>query len=109
MERATSNAKETSAREVSNVRGPKTAPKESPILLLFDFDLRHRSARMASICSGAMTVLGRIPLVSHFGLGGAAYGMLVSATTYAVNRALSSFLVLYRRPVEQYANPELWT
>jgi O-antigen/teichoic acid export membrane protein len=37
----------------------------------------------AYVCSGAATVFGGIPLVIHFGLQGAVYGMLLSAVTYS--------------------------
>ncbi len=37
----------------------------------------------AYICSGAVTLLAGVPLVAHFGLHGAAYGMLLSGATYA--------------------------
>jgi len=35
------------------------------------------------VCSGAATFLGGIPLVIHFGLQGAGYGLLLSAATYS--------------------------
>jgi len=37
----------------------------------------------AYVGSGAATVIGGIPLVIHFGLPGAVYGMLISAATYS--------------------------
>lgn len=46
----------------------------------------------AYVCSGAATFLGGIPLVKHFGLWGAVYGMLLSGATYAA--ALTLIFVL---------------
>lgn len=45
----------------------------------------------AYICSGAATFLGGIPLVIHFGLRGAVYGMLVSAATYTMALAVGFY------------------
>lgn len=42
----------------------------------------------AYICSAAVTFFPGIPLVLHFGLGGAAYGMLLSGGTYTVALAI---------------------
>jgi O-antigen/teichoic acid export membrane protein len=44
---------------------------------------------LAYACGGAMTFLGGIPLVMHFGLWGAVYGMLLSGATYAGALALA--------------------
>ncbi len=43
---------------------------------------RPRLVFYAYVCSGATTLLGGIPLVIHFGLMGAAYGLLLSAAVY---------------------------
>src|SRR6266581_2403226 len=45
----------------------------------------------AYLCSGAATFLGGIPLVIHFGLRGAVYGMLLSAGTYTAALAVGFF------------------
>jgi len=45
----------------------------------------------AYVCSGGTTVLVGIPLVTHFGLRGVVYGMLLSATAYTVS--LITFLL----------------
>jgi O-antigen/teichoic acid export membrane protein len=42
----------------------------------------------AYACSGAATLLGGIPLVIHFGLSGAVYGMLLSGSVYSAALAL---------------------
>ena len=42
----------------------------------------------AYICSAAVTFLSGIPLVLHFGLSGAAYGMLLSGCTYTLALAI---------------------
>jgi O-antigen/teichoic acid export membrane protein len=42
----------------------------------------------AYVCSGAATVLGGIPLVIHFGLRGAVYGLLLSAAAYSTALAV---------------------
>jgi len=49
----------------------------------------------AYVCSGAATVIGGIPLVIHFGLLGAVYGMLLSATTYSVALAVGFLSCVY--------------
>ncbi len=38
----------------------------------------------AYVCSGAVTFLGGIPLVIHYGIRGAVYGMLLSGSAYTV-------------------------
>jgi O-antigen/teichoic acid export membrane protein len=43
----------------------------------------------AYISSGAATFLGGIPLVIHFGLWGAVYGMILSASAYTIALAIS--------------------
>ncbi len=49
------------------------------------------------LCSGAATFLGGIPLVIHFGLLGAVYGMLLSAGTYMVALAVGFFFATSAR------------
>jgi O-antigen/teichoic acid export membrane protein len=49
----------------------------------------------AYVSSGAATFLLGIPLVIHFGLWGAVYGMLLSAATYTIALAIS-FLLRFR-------------
>ena len=51
----------------------------------------------AYLASGAATLLAGIPLVSHFGLRGAIYGMLVSGATYSAFLALAFFLQVSRK------------
>ena len=43
----------------------------------------------AFVCSGAATFLVGVPLVIHFGVQGAAYGMLLSGLTYTAALALA--------------------
>jgi len=43
---------------------------------------RPKLVFLAYVCSAAATFLGGIPLVLHFGLWGAVYGMLLSGVTY---------------------------
>jgi O-antigen/teichoic acid export membrane protein len=50
----------------------------------------------AYVSSGAATFLFGIPLVMHFGLGGAVYGMLLSAATYTIALGVS-FVIRFRR------------
>jgi O-antigen/teichoic acid export membrane protein len=51
----------------------------------------------AYLASGAATLLAGIPLVSHFGLRGAIYGMLVSGATYSAFLALAFFFQVSRK------------
>ncbi|GAC1664002.1 MAG: hypothetical protein NVS9B4_19180 [Candidatus Acidiferrum sp.] len=51
----------------------------------------------AYLCSGTATFLGGIPLVTHFGLRGAVYGLLLSAGTYSAALAGGFFYVLFAR------------
>jgi O-antigen/teichoic acid export membrane protein len=51
----------------------------------------------AYVCSAAVTFLGGIPLVIHFGLWGAVYGMLLSGTLYTGALALAFVLRFERR------------
>jgi len=46
----------------------------------------------AYVCSGAATFLGGIPLVIHYGLRGAVYGILLSGAAYTVALAIGFFL-----------------
>jgi O-antigen/teichoic acid export membrane protein len=49
----------------------------------------------AYVCSGAATLLGGIPLVIHFGLSGAVYGMFLSAAAYTAALAAGYFSTIY--------------
>jgi len=51
------------------------------------------------LSSGVATVGLGIPLVIRFGLPGAVYGLLVSATVYTGAQALGFFLAVYRRAI----------
>jgi O-antigen/teichoic acid export membrane protein len=51
----------------------------------------------AYLCSGAATFLGGIPLVIHFGLPGAVYGMLLSGATYTAALAVGFFFAVYAK------------
>jgi O-antigen/teichoic acid export membrane protein len=51
----------------------------------------------AYMCSGTATLVGGIPLVIHFGLMGAVYGLLLSAGVYTVALASGFFMVVYRK------------
>jgi O-antigen/teichoic acid export membrane protein len=50
----------------------------------------------AYLCSGAATLLVGIPLLTHFGLRGAVYGMVLSAAAYSLALGVGYFLVVYR-------------
>ncbi len=52
----------------------------------------------AYLSSGAATFLLGIPLVMHFGLRGAVFGMLTSAGTYSCALAVGFLYVLYGKP-----------
>jgi O-antigen/teichoic acid export membrane protein len=54
----------------------------------------------AYLCSGTATLAAGIPLVLHFGLMGAVYGLLLSAGVYTVAMALGFFLVIYRKATQ---------
>jgi len=54
----------------------------------------------AYVCSGAATLLGGIPLVIHFGLQGAIYGLLLSAATYTGALAVGLFSAICGRRTE---------
>lgn len=49
----------------------------------------------AYVCSGAATLLGGIPLVMHFGLSGAVYGMFLSAAAYTAALTAGYFSTIY--------------
>jgi|GEM_PF-67464 len=51
----------------------------------------------AYLASGAATLLAGVPLVSHLGLKGAVYGMLVSGATYSAVLALAFFFQVARK------------
>jgi O-antigen/teichoic acid export membrane protein len=52
---------------------------------------KPRLVFFAYACSGAATFLGGVPLVRHFGLRGAVYGMLLSGATYSAALAAGFF------------------
>jgi O-antigen/teichoic acid export membrane protein len=56
---------------IGNVMGGALNAAEKPKLVFY-----------AYLSSGAATLLGGIPLVIHFGVMGAVYGLLLSAATY---------------------------
>jgi O-antigen/teichoic acid export membrane protein len=58
---------------------------------------RPRIVFYAYLCSGSATFLLGIPLVIHFGLRGAVYGMLVSGGTYSGALALGFLPNIYRK------------
>jgi len=51
----------------------------------------------AYLCSGGATFLVGIPLVIHFGLRGAVYGMLISAATYTLALAVGFYSAIHTR------------
>jgi O-antigen/teichoic acid export membrane protein len=51
----------------------------------------------AYVCSGSTTVLLGIPLVTHFGLRGVVYGLLLSATAYTVALAVGLLFSVYSK------------
>lgn len=51
----------------------------------------------AYVCSGAATLLLGIPLVIHFGLLGAVYGLLLSAAAYTIVLVLGLLTGIYRK------------
>ena len=51
------------------------------------------------VASGAVTFLAGIPLVSHFGLRGAVYGMLISAGTYTSTLVASLVFLIGKQSV----------
>jgi O-antigen/teichoic acid export membrane protein len=56
---------------------------------------KPKLAFFAYVCGGVTTFLGGIPLVMHFGLWGAVYGMLLSGATYTGALALA-FVLRFR-------------
>ncbi len=63
---------------IGNVMNCALKAAEKPRLVFF-----------AYVCSGAATLLGGIPLVIHFGLRGAVYGLLLSAAAYTTALTVS--------------------
>jgi O-antigen/teichoic acid export membrane protein len=63
----------------------------------------------AYITSGAVTFLGGIPLVIHFGLWGAVYGMILSASAYTIALAISFLSRFWNEwpEVKPVASPKL--
>jgi O-antigen/teichoic acid export membrane protein len=55
----------------------------------------------AYLCSGAATFLGGIPLVVHYGLRGAVYGMLLSGGVYTAALAVGFVLNVYNKTRRQ--------
>jgi O-antigen/teichoic acid export membrane protein len=49
----------------------------------------------AYVCSGATTLVGGVPLVIHFGLSGAVYGMFLSAAAYTSALTIAFFSTIY--------------
>jgi O-antigen/teichoic acid export membrane protein len=62
---------------IGNTMGSALSAAEKPKLVFY-----------AYLCSGAATLFGGIPLVIHFGLPGAVYGMLLSGSVYSAALAL---------------------
>jgi O-antigen/teichoic acid export membrane protein len=58
---------------------------------------RPKFVFLAYVCSGITTFLAGVPLVRHFGLPGAVYGMLVSAAAYSAFLVFSFFLLVPQR------------
>jgi O-antigen/teichoic acid export membrane protein len=57
---------------------------------------RPRFVFYAYLCSGVVTFFAGIPLVVHYGLRGAVYGMLLSAAGYMLALAIGFFFILKR-------------
>jgi len=57
---------------------------------------KPRLVFLAYVCSGVATIAGGIPLVIHFGLAGAVYGMLLSAATYSAALVSGFYQAIYR-------------
>jgi O-antigen/teichoic acid export membrane protein len=51
----------------------------------------------AYVCSGSTTVFLGIPLVTHFGLRGVAYGLLLSATAYTTALGIAFLSAVFRK------------
>jgi O-antigen/teichoic acid export membrane protein len=62
---------------------------------------RPKLAFYGYACSAAATFLLGIPLVSHFGLRGAAYGMLLSGATYSAALTVLFFLRIYKHELQR--------
>jgi O-antigen/teichoic acid export membrane protein len=59
---------------------------------------RPNAVLYAYLASGATTLLAGIPLVTHFGLRGAVYGMLVSAAVYTATLGVGFKSYLHTKP-----------
>ena len=69
---------------------------------------KPKFAFWAYVSSGAVTFLGGIPLVIHYGLRGAVYGMLLSGATYTAALALAfTFVFAGSRSRRLPAHPEV--
>jgi len=55
----------------------------------------------AYVCSGATTLLGGIPLVIHFGLRGAVYGLMLSAAAFTSALSVGYFSTIYLKARER--------
>ncbi len=55
----------------------------------------------AYVCSGTTSVLVGVPLVTHFGLRGVVYGMLISATAYTVSLTAFLFWIMSSKVAER--------
>lgn len=62
---------------------------------------RPKLAFYGYACSAAATFLLGIPLVSHFGLRGAAYGMLLSGATYSAALTVLFFFKIYKHELQR--------
>lgn len=75
---------------IGTVMGIALSAAEEPKLVFY-----------AYLCSGTTTLVGGIPLVVHFGLLGAVYGLLLSAVVYTAALSFGFFLVAYRKATQQ--------
>ena len=74
---------------IGTVMGIALSAAEKPKLVFY-----------AYLCSGTATLVGGIPLVIRFGLMGAVYGLLLSASVYTAALASGFFLVVYRKTTQ---------
>jgi O-antigen/teichoic acid export membrane protein len=81
---------------MGNVMSAALSAAEKPKLVFY-----------AYLSSGAATLLGGIPLVIHFGLMGAAYGLLLSAAVFSGTLALCFFRALMPRKYQAAPLPPL--
>jgi O-antigen/teichoic acid export membrane protein len=72
-------------RGIGNVMANALNAAERPKLVFY-----------AYVCSGAATLLGGIPLVIHFGLRGAVFGLLLSGSVYSGTLALGFLFHIVR-------------